>query len=301
MEYYELFGLKREPFSLSPDPDFFYHSLHYTECLQRLEISIRLRRGLNLILGDMGTGKTTISRILINRFKNEKDRFLFFLILDPSYNSEFQFLSALLRLFDIKPKRRSSLDYKEALQDFLFTKGVQEGKVIVLLVDEGQKLGSIQIEILRSLLNYETNEYKLLQLVILAQLEFLNLIVEHKNFLDRVNFNYTIRPLTLEEAKSLIEYRLQKAGQPEGKSLFADEAIRLIHLHTKGYPRKIIKLCHHSLISMYARGKQCVDIGIVQSLQENQVVLDSDLFALKRNLQQFGRRCSRPWAQAGIK
>ena len=90
MEDFELFGLNKEPFSLSPAPDFFYYSLHYTECLQRLEISIRLRRGLNLIIGDMGTGKTTISRILINKFNDERDRFLFYLILDPSFKTEFQ-------------------------------------------------------------------------------------------------------------------------------------------------------------------------------------------------------------------
>lgn len=296
MEYYELFGLKKEPFTLSPDPNFFYPSLHYTECLQRLEISIRLRRGLNLIIGDMGTGKTTISRILINAFKKEIDRFKFFLILDPSYKSEFQFLTALVRLFNINAQGRSNLDYKEALQNFLYQMGVEEDRVIVLLIDEGQKLGSAQIEVLRNLLNYETNECKLLQLVILAQLEFLDLIIDHKNFFDRVNFNYRIRPLTLEETKSLIEYRLKMAGQPEEKVFFTEEAERLIHLYTGGYPRKVIKTCHHALISMYTKGKEFVDLEIIQSLQEEQVVIDDDLLTLKRNLKQFGKRNSRLWA-----
>jgi len=289
MEYFELFGLKKEPFSLSPDPDFFYHSLHYTECLQRLEISIRLRRGLNLIIGDMGTGKTTISRILINKFIDEQDRFLFFLILDPSYNTEFQFLTALIKLFDIKPKRRSTLDYKEALQKFLFRMGVERDKIVVLLVDEGQKLGSSQIEALRNLLNFETNEYKLLQLVILAQLEFLDLITEHKNFFDRVNFSYTISPLSLEETKSLIEYRLERAGHSEKNGLFNDDAIRLIQLQTRGFPRKIIKMCHHALISMYTKNKSCVDLEIVQSLQTDQILMDDDLVSLRRNLRRLGR------------
>ncbi len=296
MEYFELFGLNREPFSLSPDPDFFYHSLHYVECLQRLEISIRLRRGLNLIIGDMGTGKTTISRILINKFKNEKEKFLFFLVIDPSYKTEFQFLAALAQLFNISPKRNSNLDYKEALQNFLFRIGVEDGKIVVLIIDEGQKLGSKQIEILRNLLNFETNEYKLLQLIVLAQLEFLNLMMDHKNFFDRVNFNYRIRPLTQQETKFLIEYRLTMAGQPCENRFFTDEAVRLIHLYSKGYPRKIIKLCHHALISMYAHNKQCVDIDIVQSLQKEQVFLDDDVSTLKKNLKDFTARRSRLWA-----
>jgi len=289
MEYFELFGLDKEPFSLSPDPDFFYYSLHYTECLQRLEISIRLRRGLNLIIGDMGTGKTTISRILINKFNDERDRFLFFLILDPSYKTEFQFLSALIRIFDIKTKRRSTLDYKEALQDFLFKKGVEEDKIVVLLVDEGQKLGSSQIEALRTLLNFETNEFKLLQLVILAQLEFLDLINEHKNFFDRINFSYTIRPLTVEETKSLIEYRLKRAGREGTSGLFNEDALRMIHMKTRGFPRKIIKMCHHALISMYAKNKNCIDLETVQSLESDQILMDDDLVSLRRSLRQFAR------------
>ncbi|MGA1869253.1 MAG: ExeA family protein [bacterium] len=290
MEYFEIFGLKKEPFSLSPDPDFFYHSIHYRECLQRIEISIRLRRGLNLILGNMGTGKTTISRVLINLFKNEKERFLFFLILDPSFRTEYQFLTALIQIFGISPEGKSTFIYKEAIQNFLFKKGVEENKIIILLIDEGQKLTSPQIEILRNLLNFETNKYKLLQLIILAQLEFLDIIGEHKNFIDRVNFSYTIKPLTLNEAKSVILYRLKKAGLPPEQNFFTDEAIRLIHILSGGYPRKIINLCHHSLISMHARGKEYVDLDIVQALQKEQLAIDNDLIQLRRNLKMIGKR-----------
>ncbi|MGA1823245.1 MAG: ExeA family protein [bacterium] len=290
MEYFELFGLKKEPFSLSPDPDFFYHSLHYAECLQHIEISIRLRRGLNVIIGNMGTGKTTISRVLINQFKNEKDKFLFFLILDPSFNTEYQFLSALIQIFGITPRRKSTFAYKEAIQNFLFRKGVVENKIIVLLIDEGQKLCSAQIEILRNLLNFETNKYKLLQLIILAQLEFLDIIGEHKNFIDRINYSYTIKPLSLEEAKSIIVYRLDRAGLPPGKKFFTDEAIRLIHILSGGYPRKIMNLCHHAMISMHAKGKKFIDLDIIQALQKEQLPIDDELMQLRKNLKMMSKR-----------
>ncbi|MFH1867814.1 MAG: hypothetical protein ABH843_02470, partial [Candidatus Omnitrophota bacterium] len=86
MSYYEVLSLKSEPFSTSPDPLFFYPSSSHDAALKRLEIAIRLRRGLNLILGDVGTGKTTLSRILIQLFKDESD-FVFHMILDPSYKT----------------------------------------------------------------------------------------------------------------------------------------------------------------------------------------------------------------------
>jgi general secretion pathway protein A len=292
MEYYALLGLEKEPFSNSPDPGFFYYSPDYQECLQQLEISIRLRRGLNIILGNIGTGKTTISRILVNMFKKEKERFLFHLILDPSFRSEFQFLSCLIDTFGITAQVRSTIGYKEALQDYLFQKGVHEQKIVVLLVDEGQKLTSPYIEILRNLLNFETNEYKLLQLIILAQMEFVDVVADHKNFMDRVNVSYTIHPLTLEETKDLIQHRLQTAGLPPGKELFDDESIHYIHLQTQGYPRKIIQFCHHALVMTLIHEKQVVDLAVVQAVQEKSIFSDDELTRFKKNLQGIYRSYS---------
>ena len=114
MSYYKILGLEREPFSTSPDPAFFYRSFAHQAVIQRLEISIRLRRGLCLILGDVGTGKTTMSRILLQIFKDEPN-FDFYMILDPRYKSEYQFLSDLARVFKIPDPGRSTIDYKESL------------------------------------------------------------------------------------------------------------------------------------------------------------------------------------------
>src|SRR3989338_7023877 len=172
MSYYKILNLKAEPFSTSPDPAFFYQSSGHRSALHRLEIAIRLRRGLSLILGDVGIGKTTLSRILLQTFANEDD-FIFHMILDPNYKSEFQFLKTLAKMFGVVSMHKSTLDYKEAIEKFLFQKGVDENKTIVLVIDEGQKLNPSFLEILRTLLNYETNEYKLLQLVIFSQMELL--------------------------------------------------------------------------------------------------------------------------------
>jgi general secretion pathway protein A len=270
MSYYEALNLKSEPFSTSPDPYFFYPSSSHDSALKRLEIAIRLRRGLNVILGDVGTGKTTLSRMLIQLFKDEPD-FIFHMILDPSYKTEFQFLSSLARMFGVNPSFRSTLDYKDALEKYLFQKGVDEKKTIVLLIDEGQKLTPTQVEILRTLLNYETNEYKLLQLIILSQIELLPKIRRIRNFMDRINLKYIINPLDESETRALINFRLKQAGHDGEEDLFTDNAVRHIYEHTQGYPRKISMLCHDALEMLIMRNRKIVDEGIVEEIMAHEV------------------------------
>lgn len=265
MSYYKVLGLEKEPFSTSPDPQFFYHFSSHDTALKRLEISIRLRRGLNLILGDVGTGKTTLSRTLLQSFKDE-DNFIFHLILDPSFKSEFQFLFSLVKMFDIIPAFKSTLDFKEALEKYLFQKVVEENKTVVLIIDEGQKLTPENLEVLRMLLNYETNEYKLLQLVIMAQVELLPRLRRIRNFMDRVALKYTINPLDEFETREMIGFRLMLAGYDGQDNLFTDEAINLIYQYTQGYPRRIAMLCHDALETIVMRDQSRIDAQVIKEL-----------------------------------
>ena len=267
MQFFEALGFKREPFSTSPDPAFFYRSQEHEDCLQRLEISIRLRRGLNVVLGDVGTGKTTLSRTLLQALGTEDD-LLFQIVLDPSFKSEFQMLSALLSMYDIEPDGRSTLVYKDALRDFLFEKGVNEDKTIVLLIDEGQKLTPTFIEVLRNLLNFETNEYKLLQLVIMGQMELLPRIRRMKSFGDRIALFYVLNPLNREDTRNMILYRLGVAGHPDAEALFTDTAFEEIYRWTQGYPRQVTTLCHNALVSMFTMEAHYVDAGIIKLTTE---------------------------------
>jgi general secretion pathway protein A len=271
MSYYEVLSLQKEPFSSSPDPFFFYRSTAHETAIKRLEIAVRLRRGLSLILGDVGTGKTTLGRTLLQNFSQEDD-FISHMILDPTYKSEFQFLFSLSKMFGINPNFRSTLDYKEAIEKYLFQKGVDEDKTIILLIDEGQKLTSTFLEILRTLLNYETNEYKLLQVVILSQMELLPKIKRVRNFFDRITLKYIINPLDEGETQDLIEYRLRQAGYNGGGKLFSGGAIKLIYEHTMGYPRKISVLCHNALAELVMRDKKIVDEPLMLDVIRNEVV-----------------------------
>lgn len=271
MSYYEVMNLNKEPFSTSPDPYFFYRSSAHETAIRRLEIAIRLRRGLSLIIGDVGTGKTTLGRTLLQNF-NQEEIFIFHMMLDPTYKSEFQFLSSLAKMFGVSPRFKSTLDYRDAIEKYLFQKGVDENKTIILLIDEGQKLSPTFLEILRTLLNYETNEYKLLQLVILAQMEIMPKVKKIKNFFDRITLKYIINPLDEDETRDMIEFRLRQAGYNGPEGLFSGGAVKLIHEHTMGYPRKISVLCHNALEAAVMKDKRVIDEPVILEIIRNEVM-----------------------------
>lgn len=238
----------------------------------RLMVEIRLRRGLSVILGDVGTGKTTLSRKLFQMLKERED-IIFHMIMDPTFDTEEIFLESLIRTFkiEITAANPSILDYKEEIKKYLFQKGVTENKIIVLLIDEAQKLNSLSLEILRVLLNYETNEYKLLQLVLLAQLELLPYIREIKNLWDRISLKYVLNPLDEQETKEMIEFRLRAAGYNSNLPFFTDEAIAEIYRYTQGYPRRISMLCHNTLKLLVMESKSIVDREVIQNLISREV------------------------------
>ena len=262
MGYYTHLGLAKEPFSLSPDPAFFFRSAAHTQTLQRLEILIRLRRGLGLVFGDVGTGKTTLVRVLVQSLQSEP-AIDFYLILNPLFQSDFQFLEYLCKTFGVSTPVRSTMDCLEALQNHLFHRGVDDGRTTVLIIDEGQNLTPSLIELPRSLLNFETNESKLLQLIILSQLEALPRFQRIRNFMDRVALKYVVNPFNEEETRRMIQHRLGKAGGAAGGPRFTEDAVRRIHLATQGYPRRINRVCQKALERAAVAGTRLIDAETV--------------------------------------
>ena len=273
MSYYKILGFSKEPFSTSPDPDFFYLSREHETALTNTLIELRLKRGLSVILGDVGTGKTTLSRKLIQELK-ERDDFSFHIILDPSFENEHALLSSLVRNFDINmegDKEPTTQELKDAIERFLFQKGVTENKTVVLIIDEAQKLNDMSLEILRVLLNYETNEFKLLQLVLLGQMELHTKICSIPNFFDRISFKYTLNPLSFAETKEMIEFRLDKAGYQAKMHLFLKEAMQEIYQVTHGYPRQITMLCHRALKELVLKNQSVVDVNTIDEIVKKEI------------------------------
>ncbi|MDD5070372.1 MAG: AAA family ATPase [Candidatus Omnitrophica bacterium] len=263
MSYYKILGLNSEPFSTSPDPEFLYLSREYDLALTNILIELRLKRGLNVILGDVGVGKTTLSRKLVKELNNRED-FIFHVTLNPVFESEKEFLFTLIRNFDIPFDR----DFREAtvsevrdvFEGFLLNQTLKQNKTVVLIIDEAQKLSQETLESLRILLNYETNDFKLVQIVLLGQLELYSRIIEIANFYDRIDFKFTLNPLGFEETKDMIDFRIRQAGFNGSMYLFLEEAIKDIYYYTKGYPRGIIRICHRCLRALVmSKSKMVVD------------------------------------------
>ena len=267
MDYFSILNLKQEPFSNSPDPDFFFHSREHQECLQKLELSLLLRRGLNVIIGDVGTGKTTLCRQLIRRFA-KRDEITTHVILDPLFTDAHELLTAVGKML-MGPKAKlgsNEWQIKEQIKQFLFKSGVKQDKTTVLIIDEGQKIPVFCLEILREFLNYETNEFKLLQIIIFAQKEFENTIKKYANFADRISLYHYLNPLSFRDTRMMIKFRLEKSKEANKKiDIFSYPALLKIYRTTGGYPRKIINLCHHCILAMIVQNRSKVSSALVRS------------------------------------
>ena len=258
------------------NPYFFYETGSNEECLHRLEVSLRLGRGLNVVLGEVGTGKTTLANTLEQTLLQEEE-FILGKLLDPAFSSEVQFLEALLRAFGVSYSSRASLDLKNDLKNFLFEKGVEEQKSVILVIDEGQKLSVENLETLRILLNYQAPQKKLLNIAIFAQPEVLEKIREKPNLADRIAFFHLLKPLTQEETFGLIDFRVRRAGKTES-DFFTKEAKDLVYEYSKGRPRKIVAICHEAVQEMVIQEKSRVGGELIRAISKKKKEIDYLLF-----------------------
>lgn len=267
MEYFTLFNLQREPFGNSPDPEMFYRSASHHQCLLELETAIRLRRGLSVVIGEIGTGKSTICRQLIRNLSEQGAPAAVHLLLEPEFASPREFLEWIAESCGLPAgPNNSERQLKEDFKNHLFEQGAKQGGIMVLIIDEGQKLPTFCLEILREFLNYETNQHKLLQIVIFAQEEFLAALQEKRNFADRITFFTHLRPLSFTKTRQLIRFRLQHAASADepAPEFFSFPAYWAVYRATGGYPRKIVMLCSQVLLAMIIQNRTRATAALVR-------------------------------------
>jgi general secretion pathway protein A len=273
---YELVDLKEDPFRIGPDPRFFYHTKEHDDVLQRLYLSIEKKNGLNVIYGDYGTGKSTMAEIL-QRHYGGNDEYLVAKMATAKARSEYQFYQLVLNAFNIKNIARSTLASRTALETFSFEQNIGEGKTLILIIDEGEALTPTNIDILRTLLNFETPDQKFLQMVIFGQMELLPKVRRRRNFVDRISLSYVINPLNMDEMREMIGFRLKVAGW-NGKELFAEDCYEAIHDYTKGFPRQTVNLCGTSLETCIMNG----DFVVTKSIVEHHGEMEKKLYGTRK-------------------
>jgi general secretion pathway protein A len=255
--YYRHFGLEKDPFLDTVDPYFYCESVVALQAKRRILSSIEQSRGLSIILGEPGTGKTSLSTAIEQELLSD-DNVILGKILDPTFASEIEFLISVGRVFGFALPPRSSAALKNALKNFFFDTAVLESKTPVLIIDEAQNLNDASLEALRMLLNYQIPQKKLLNILLFGQSELERRIVAKQNLADRVDSWIRLAPLDEGMTKALLDYRLARSGLPPGQNIFSDDARELLFRATGGLPRRITTLAHASMVEAADRGSNGV-------------------------------------------
>jgi type II secretory pathway predicted ATPase ExeA len=259
--YEEFYGLSKKPFSKTPDPEFLYLSRTHEEALARLQYAVE-EKEIVLLTGEVGSGKTTITRALMDSLDNSL--YYFILILNPRL-TPVQFLKLILKRLDIEEIPSNRHDLTELLYEKLYSL-YTSGKTPVLIIDEAQLITDRRVfEELRLISNFQLDKENLLSIILVAQPDIRKRI-RNKVYLplrQRIGLYYHLGPLTEEEVREYIEFRLRKAGRVE--PLFTDGAIKRIYLYSEGIPRVINNIANASLLEGMGREAYIIDEEIIDA------------------------------------
>jgi general secretion pathway protein A len=258
--YKDFYGFKDEPFGLTPDPEFFFWTDELREILENLFYGITHRQGFLTLIGDIGTGKTTTYRTLLQRLNGKVHSAL---ILNPKL-SEWELLKDALRDFGIEAKGTTVKELIDELNEFLLGR-LEAGENAVLIIDEAQNLPSSTLEQIRMLSNLETTKQKLIQILLVGQLELQQKLElqELKQLNQRITIRTNLNRLSREVMEGYIKHRLKVAGDT-GKLSFTSGAFRSIFKYTLGVPRVINLLCDRILMAGYVKGTTEFNRAIVR-------------------------------------
>ena len=275
--YFDYYQLKENPFNVTADPDFFFASKCHSDAISNLVYGIDQRKGILIITGEVGTGKTTLCRkLLYESFDNIKFAF----ILNPNF-SEIELLQLILRDLGANAKFTNKPDLINSLNKFLIAQTIK-GNNVVLIIDEAQNLSVEQLEQIRLLSNLETDKEKLLQIVLVGQPELHEklLLPELRQLRQRIAVHYNLDPLKQNDISDYIHHRILKAAIREGITshpVFTDLAIERIYHFTKGSPRTINILCDRALLAGFAANKRSIDETIIQHCAKEVMYFEHNL------------------------
>ncbi len=281
--YRAFYGLREKPFNLTPDPRFLYLSDKHKEAFAHLLYGIRSRSGFVMVTGEIGTGKTTICRNLLNQLDEDTElAFIFNPMLSP-----LELLKKIVSEFGVDSAGTNALEITEDLNQYLL-EAAAKGKNCVLLIDEAQNLDPQVLEQIRLLSNLETETEKLLQIVLIGQPELGDKLALHelRQLNQRIAARYHLRPLSEKEVLQYVAYRLHVAGGRR-KVKFARGAVRAVYKISGGTPRMINAVCDRALLIGFTKEVHTITASIVNRAYRE--IRGDDIFGKNRARRSFGQ------------
>jgi type II secretory pathway predicted ATPase ExeA len=263
--YKEFYQLRLNPFEITPDPSFLFLTRRHREALVALYYGVQRRKGFVALTGDVGTGKTLLIRCLLRMVK---DSDIACALVFNSRLSTLEFLHYVAAEFGLAPSGRNKGEILLDLRKFLFARH-EKKLATMIVVDDAQDLSIELLEEIRLLTNLETEEEKLLQILLVGQQELDEKLdsFELRQLRQRIALRPRLEPFNLEETSGYIRHRLQLAGAPSGgHGLFADGAIEKVQRYSRGVARLINTVCENALITAFARRLTSVPSEIIDEV-----------------------------------
>ena len=268
--YLSYFKLKEEPFTTTANPRFFYQSPMHSIALGKTEFIVDAKKGLTIVFGDTGYGKSTLARLLHGKFKEKG--YISVLLTNPNYPTTNSLLRTIIQEFQLPKTAKAFKDNLDIFKGYLYQQAVTQSKTVVLIIDEAQTLRIPLLELLRQIINYETNDMKLLQLVLFSQ-EQLRAKLAHplaRNFRSRIAMASTLEAMGQHEHAEMIDFRWRVASGNQ-QHPFTPEAVEAIYMYSKGMPRKACILADNALLAAFLSGKTLVDKDTVDAAYKDRV------------------------------
>jgi type II secretory pathway predicted ATPase ExeA len=262
--YEKFFGLRERPFDLTPNPRFMYFTPRHREALVNLQFGIESRKGVVVLIGEAGMGKTTVIRAAIETQRTNEVRCVY--LNNPLLTrGEFiEFLANALQLSTAAERSKTRLVAELASR---LTEERQRGATVVLLIDEAQSLSNELLEELRMLTNIETHSEKLVTLVLVGQPQLAERLNDERlgQLKQRIELRCTLSPFELAETVMYIRNRVRIAGG-DAVQMFTRDAIQVIHERSRGIPRSISVICENALVGAFAENQKPVTRALVQEV-----------------------------------